>query len=481
MQCPLAGPCHGAHDCSLSAALYAVPQTPQLALTEVVRRERGRWGYWEYGAQRDVVRASSLSKTNLFNLSRPGVKIAYFHILVGEGVNRATLEKGVRAAVQSQDEIWIQEHNVAGDSWRKPRNWPVGHGENPPREANSQMFSLEELTAKLHLWASDCTEFKSLQSCLIRTPQDPAGRNMQVGIRCRCRGCQSLFCRPWGSSELYQGSKFVYTAHADPPFDEHTIQRANRPFDVYMSVVGGMTGLEAMALPNFSADVIVFYDVNPFAIEFGKLVIQIVKQSKMRLEFLSHMLRRDLYKTGVFPPPEDPPTGRMRRVAEQLARTADVFTGELNLTVGERCAYDWLLREESHVCQKRDLYRDATKPPSIDPHRILRPHFTPWKTNNTCSFYYGHGWLTSEATFQRVQRALRAQVFFREFNLNLPLDTLFSKKNALPHDTVLFFTSNIVAPPTIGPLHARLAEDGRRITHIYRGDRPSRLYISRDF
>ena len=479
-KCPLAGPCHGAHDCSLSTARFAVPETPQLALTEFVRREEGSWGYWEYGAQRDLVRASSILKTDqLFNLSRPGTKIASFHILVGEGVNRATLEKGVRAAVASQDEIWLQEHHAGGKSWADRKSWPVGHPWNPPREPNSDMFTLEEVTARLHEWAADCPQFKPLQSCLIPTPQDPAGRNMQVGVRCRCNGCDSQFCRPWGSANLYHGPRFVYTAQADPPLDSRTLELADRSFGTYATVVGGMTGLDALVGERFEAKRIFFYDVNPWMIEFARLVVALVRQSQTRVDFVSHMLRKDLRATGVFPLSAEPPTEEMRRSAEEAARGAPQFSAPLDLTPAERCAYDWLLRSESQVCQQRDLFRDPARPPSIDPHRILRPTAKPHRTNNTCSFYYGYGWLASEATFARVKRSLAAAtVIFTHYSIDAPLSDLVGKE---PGPTLLF-TSNVVAKAHVGSLHKRLEGVGFPLTHVYRGvGAVLPLYFQRSF
>jgi len=482
--CPLAGPCHGAHDCSLSSALYAIPKSPQLALTEMtradVRAEGVRWGYWEYGAQRDAVPVKVMGHTNyVFPYQRAGVHLTLFHILVGEGVSRWTLESAIMDATETQDEIWVQEHNVHGHSWRHPARWPTGHKTNPPREADSQLYSLEELTHKVSRIAiTQCPDFQLLQSCLIKTPQDPAGRNMQVGVRCRCNGCDSLFCRPWHTDTLYQGPPFVYTAPADPPFDPAARTLANQGFGAYATVIGGLTGLDALATPHFSADAVYFFDLNPWMVDFAKLVVQLVLQSPTRLTFLSHMLRRDLLSTGLFPLPMKDPHHAARRVAEAAARTAPVYQAPLNLTQGERCTYDWLLSNASRVCEERDVFRDPRRPPSINPHGILRPRTTRHK--NTCAFYYGHGWLSSEATFQRVQQHLRvSQLHFKPYSLHAPLHTLVG---TVPQ-RLLLYTSNVVRPDRMGPLHARLKDDDlvHSVAHLYRGTTPEQLYLIREF
>ena len=86
-----------------------------------------RWGYWEYGAQRQAVPVRVMGHTNyVFPYQRAGVHLTLFHILVGEGVSRLTFESAVMDAAETQDEIWVQEHNVHGQSWKHPAAGPRG-------------------------------------------------------------------------------------------------------------------------------------------------------------------------------------------------------------------------------------------------------------------------------------------------------------------------------------------------------------------
>lgn len=51
---------------------------------------------------------------------------------------------------------------------------------------------------------------------------------MLIGIRCRCTNCDNHFCRHTPTEGEYQGDKYVYTAHADPPFDDEILKSVNK-------------------------------------------------------------------------------------------------------------------------------------------------------------------------------------------------------------------------------------------------------------
>ena len=152
---------------------------------------------------------------------------------------------------------------------------------------------------------------------------------------------------------MYHGPRFVYTAQPDPPL--RVLELADRSFGTYATVVGGMTGLDALVGERFEAKRIFFYDVNPLMIEFARLVVALVRQSQTRVDFVSHMLRKDLRATGVFPLSAEPPTEEMRRSAEEAARGAPQFSAPLDLTPAERCAYDWLLQAVASLPAARPL------------------------------------------------------------------------------------------------------------------------------
>ena len=247
--------CSGrAHGCSLAAVKHALPPVnTSCRLLEVARRRD--WGFTEYGQARTSIAVDAFIADPPAH-ARHG-DVVLLHILVGEGVSRSKWRLAAEGAMRAgAREVWAMEHSREAISFASRSSWPVGHPANPPREADSDMFTLQELQQELaNLAALHCPgPADILASCAISTSSDPRGRNLLLGVQCGCRasttatdtavpvrqarrlgessgssltnaGCgdgdsAGLFCCHNSGAEgnqtsLYQGPRFVYTFHAD--------------------------------------------------------------------------------------------------------------------------------------------------------------------------------------------------------------------------------------------------------------------------
>ena len=93
-----------------------------------------------------------------------------------------------------------------------------------------------------------------------------------------------------------------------------------------------------------------------------------------------------------------------------------------SLSKHSACAYSWLTHEmhvgnrieakRRQVCERIALFHNADRPPKLNPELVhsCNEHPTARKCKyriNTCSLYYGRGWLASEESFLLVSRRLR--------------------------------------------------------------------------
>ena len=244
----------GAHGCSLAAVKHALPPVnTSCRLLEVARRHD--WGFTEYGQARTSIAVDAFMADPPAHVRHGGVVL--LHNLVGEGVSRSKWRLAAEGAMRAgAHEVWAMEHSREAISFASRSSWPIGHPSNPLREADSDMFTLQELQQELaNLAALHCLgPADILASCAISTSSDPRGRNLLVGVQCGCRasttatdtavavrqarrlgkssgssltnaGCgdgdfAGLFCCRNSGAEgnqtsLYQGPRFVYTFHAD--------------------------------------------------------------------------------------------------------------------------------------------------------------------------------------------------------------------------------------------------------------------------
>ena len=207
---------------------------------------------------------------------------------------------------------------------------------------------------------------------------------------------------------MYQGWRYVYVAHADPA--SKMIQLfsplARKQIDTLVLVAGSMAGLNALLYAKSKA--VLFYDVNEQMLRHSKMLVSVISISSSRVDFLSRMYARALH---------EPFTADSSLV--QLARPIDaaiVADTRKRLSLDARCLYDhclpiWmsnpLSRNRSEytprrVCERIVPHFKSTESPYLDPTDL-----TPRGKLHTCSWYYGHGWLESEASFATVRDRLR--------------------------------------------------------------------------
>ena len=254
---------------------------------------------------------------------------------------------------------------------------------------------------------------------------------MLVGMRCHCKNCENHFCRPVVPQDsIYQGERYIYTAHADPPFDNAMRSRVQRfaalqEEYVYISVIGGMSGIDLLATDGFNPSEIFLFDANPWMTDFCRMVLEIIEKSKNRLEYVSRMFQRNVTSPELrYGDIEPPDLGRSARVIENTLRV---------LTPQSRCVYRWLARGRSSVCEKVLLLHDPTVGPSLNPHTVN----IKTRKKNECSFYFGHGWLRNEETFNAVKTKLRGRTSVVGF------DAFQQSVSDITNKTPIVYTSNV--------------------------------------
>lgn len=438
MICPGLNTCFGAHQCSLDAFVHAIPNDPQLQLTEIVRGLP--WGFHERRTRRVFTAEDALvNASTVFSLPRTTRKhVVLMHILVGEGVARPRLQKLVELAADANvDEVWTMEHNRNGRSWSNPSQWPRGRLVKVPRDADSNMYGLDELQRHLGQWTRGaCPNWKPLTSCLIPTQSDVVGRNMLVGVRCACRDCDSPFCRPVSIAGTYAGAHYVYTAGADPIFDINTLAltapSTSSPVRV-VSVVGGLTGLDLAAQSAFELGELVLFDVNPYAVEFARLVVELILLSGSPDEYVARVMGRRARRNG--------------RITNGPTPVEDTLKA---LSARHQCSYRWLHSHSPRICERVATTMDPNTRPQVNPHVPSfhpirrRAGEIPTRRANVCSHFLGHGWLQNETFALLRARLRRTKVQFLVFNLyEQPVVELLAPETAQRMPTV-FFTSNIL-------------------------------------
>lgn len=225
---------------------------------------------------------------------------------------------------------------------------------------------------------------------------------------------QTGACR--NGSDVFNGPAAIYVTHADPPFH---VERAfalvpgaaRRPF-VYASVIGSMAGLNGLASVTPQVSVL-FFDVNPWMVEYGRMIAELIKTTPSREGFMSAMYGRQM---GPYLKDEY----NSRNPLDDLHDEKLVERTQAGLPQEVRCAYAWLQRDHMvkadssqprrhRNCEKLLIFRNPKLSPYLNPHRRgpYDPAAASYKTNE-CAFYYGHGWLKNDESYMAVRRALMA-------------------------------------------------------------------------
>lgn len=431
--------------------------------------------------------------------------VAIFHILVGEGVPREqwrlALIGAIRAGIR---ELWVMEHDR------------IAFPDSIKRNATTQMFTLGELRDEVvTLATAHCGRPpRLLSACPILAPT--LRRNLLVGVTCACSddgtiaatspqraesphttegmACDDgLFCcaeRGSGQTTLYRGPQFVYPFHADAVLpmaqlgttgaalltrhglatsESSTEQQghASARNTVFASVAGSLGVFNVLVnLPPMRR--VVLYDVNTWTLEYAAMVVEVIRVSRSRADFLTNMFGRDASavanssSTAAFArdflnQPFDPSlvTATTSRLSARAACTHRWLTTTLMSHTGAR-------RPPSatrSVCERVLLTSNPKANPKTSPATVAGcsdgygKRFS--KTQclsaaaihpNSCTPYYGHGWLRNETSFNSLRDHL-ARVSYVEWNATQPLDNLVGgSEDTRAHRgkaSLVLYTSNI--------------------------------------
>lgn len=225
------------------------------------------------------------------------------------------------------------------------------------------------------------------------------------------------------SDSLFSGVRQVYVAHADAiSAVEVAVQRQIKKgklsnVGTYASVVGGMSGLNVLSQLSSSPKKIIFYDVNPWALSYAQMFILLISCSTTRHEFVSNFFSRKLICTSCTNVDEASFLQSPHEASIQNAAKDCLASHKDSL-----CAYAWLQEKfmRNHLakvghdfgprykCERVVLLHSPLKFPMLDADPLrTRPAL------NNCTLYYGHGWLSSAATYMRVRdRLMQASVHF---------------------------------------------------------------------
>ena len=105
---------------------------------------------------------------------------------------------------------------------------------------------------------------------------------------------------------MYDGQEYVYTFHADAPAKmlllgsnlekkRKSAQVSGQQPMVFASVIGGLSGINLLAeawLPD--PDEIILYDMNPWILEYARLVVELIGTSTSREDYISRLFSRRL-------------------------------------------------------------------------------------------------------------------------------------------------------------------------------------------
>ena len=191
-RCPLQR-CSGAHKCAWQALAHHLATNRTQQLVEVTKEgkfvefQRALTGKYAAVHVRDFLEKKFPASWAL----RPSV---LFHIIVGEGGSRGSLEQAVSIAAKAGvHEIWVMDHNIDAPSWKDRSSWPAANGKTiigtaGAREEDSELWTHAELTSMIEAKVrSACPHPLRLADCGIAATHGTLvhdQRNMLIGFRC---------------------------------------------------------------------------------------------------------------------------------------------------------------------------------------------------------------------------------------------------------------------------------------------------------
>ncbi|MDH4201331.1 MAG: glycosyltransferase [Phycisphaerae bacterium] len=239
----------------------------------------------------------------------------------------------------------------------------------------------------------------------------------------------AILARADRQENLFQSRGQVYIASADR-MDRVLANVAalkktlTKKVDHYVSVVGGLSGLNYLL--SVDPEKITFYDLNTHALEYAKLILELISFSTDHRDFISRVFGRSVETF----------TARF----EQTELTLENQHLYLSMPIDPHIVQDTITRLSAFGALLYQTYiqpfHDAQLLEGVRNCRCLLPCY---RTNervpvgggqdcgyneqkqlvpNTNSFFYGHGWLQSKDTFLRVQNILsKCPIYYLPFNL----------------------------------------------------------------
>jgi len=286
-----------------------------------------------------------------------------------------------------------------------------------------------------------------------------------------------------GTEPFFQSPASVFACISDPWYDVvHSAKSLARTLDhgvvdTFVSVVGGLSSFNYLLF--LEPKRIEFFDVNPHALRYGKMIVELIGISQTREEFISHLFSRSLTAFEQ--------AGGKLSVRNQLS-FLQVQPDELmrNLTqtaLSEDAgrAFRDVLSEHQRVSFTDDGWRQGLT--KVNPEKYYRyviqlmlpveeeeserilspsglgglhnscicyscksreetirwaqnkPNCADWlrKWVNNCSFHYGEGWLRDAASFDRVRdMLLRVPPIFRNVDVLDPSGSFCAVEHSSP-------------------------------------------------
>lgn len=235
------------------------------------------------------------------------------------------------------------------------------------------------------------------------------------------------------------------------------------PLNIFVTVIGSWASINMLLY--LQPKHIIFFDLNAYSVQYMKTLLGILSISESRVDFLEMFYGRELTEDAVENLNQNSnPTQWLLSPQNQsiISETSKMLelSGvnlEMYLFLQTRIMPTPLTDNISHsdrkFCERILPVHDPSKNPALNPNM--------GKGINTCTLYWGHGWLSSDEAFQKVRSRLEnAKKSFATFNIfEESLRHLFTVPLT---DLNVMYTSNILTP------HFAKFEDFEILSHRLR-------------
>ena len=117
-----------------------------------------------------------------------------------------------------------------------------------------------------------------------------------------------------GGREMYVGREYVYSFHADSPIkvmelasslaatlaQQRDRLQAQQAAPVFASVIGSLSGLNMLSKAQLrDPSHVILYDMNPWMLDYARLIVELIRMSSSPEEYLSRLLSRPVQTSFV--------------------------------------------------------------------------------------------------------------------------------------------------------------------------------------